>query len=87
MKPRLHRQMKRLGVEILDRVMVTALLSEDGIPGRRVVGALGIHTRTGETVIVLARTTVLAAGLPGRLWNFTTEYRPTFRDPTWPAMA
>jgi succinate dehydrogenase/fumarate reductase flavoprotein subunit len=81
MKPRLHRQMKRLGVEILDRVMVTALLTEDGIAGRRVVGALGIHTRTGETVIVQAKATVLATGLPGRLWNFTTEYRPTFRDP------
>jgi len=81
MKPRLHRQMKRLGVEILDRVMVTALLTEEGIAGRRVVGALGIHTRTGETVIVRAKATVLATGLPGRLWNFTTEYRPTFRDP------
>ena len=81
MKPRLHRQMKRLGVEILDRIMLTALLTEDGVAGRRVVGAMGIQTRTGETVIVRAKATVLATGLPGRLWNFTTEYRPTFRDP------
>jgi succinate dehydrogenase/fumarate reductase flavoprotein subunit len=81
MKPHLHRQMKQLGVEILDRVMLTTLLTEGGIAGRRVVGAMGIHTRTGGVVIVQARATVLATGLPGRLWNFTTEFRPTFRDP------
>lgn len=81
MKPRLHREMKRQGVEILDRVMVTALLTEEGEPGRRVAGALGIHTRTGEAVIVRSKATVLATGLPGRLWNFSTENRPTFRDP------
>jgi succinate dehydrogenase/fumarate reductase flavoprotein subunit len=81
MKPRLHREMKRLGVEILDRVMVTALLTDDGEPERRVVGAIGINSRTGEAVIVRAKATVLATGLPGRLWNFSTENRPTFRDP------
>ncbi len=81
MKPCLHRQMKRLGVEILDRVMVTALLTEEGQPGRRVVGAMGLNTRTGEFTVVRARATVLATGLPGRLWVFSTEYRPTFRDP------
>jgi succinate dehydrogenase/fumarate reductase flavoprotein subunit len=81
MKPRLHREMRRLGVEIFDRVMVTALLTEDGEPGRRVVGAIGIHTRTGETVIARAKATVLTTGLPGRLWSFSTENRPPFRDP------
>jgi succinate dehydrogenase/fumarate reductase flavoprotein subunit len=81
MKPRLHRQMKRLGVEILDRVMLTALLTERNVAGQRVVGAMGIHTRTGETVIIQAKATILSTGLPGRLWNFTTENRPTFRDP------
>lgn len=81
MKPALHREMKRLRVQILDRVMVTALLIEDGDQGRRVVGAMGIHTRTGEFTVVQAKATVLATGLPGRIWVFSTEYRPTFRDP------
>jgi len=81
MKPSLHKEMKRLGVQILDRVMVTALLTADGERGKRVIGATGIHTRTGEFFIVQAKATILATGLPGRIWVFSTEYRATFRDP------
>lgn len=81
MKPSLHKQMKRLGVTIVDRVMITALLTANGEQGKRVVGAMGIHTRTGEFYVVQARATILATGLPGRLWAFSTELRPTFRDP------
>jgi succinate dehydrogenase/fumarate reductase flavoprotein subunit len=80
-KPCLHREMKRLGVEILDRVMVTSLLTAEGAQGPHVIGATGLHTRTGEFMIVQAKATVLATGLPGRLWLFSTENRPTFRDP------
>ncbi len=81
MKPRLHREMKRLGVEIVDRVMVTALLTAESDQGKKVVGAMGVHTRTGEFYIVQARAVILATGLPGRLWVLSTELRPTFRDP------
>ena len=77
MKPCLHGELRRLGVKILDRVMLTAFLTD----GERVTGAVGLHTRTGELVVVRARATVLATGLPGRLWLFSTEYRSTFRDP------
>jgi len=80
-KPCLHREMKRLGVQVLDGVMVTALLTALGERGPRVIGAMGLHTRTGEFVVVQARATILATGLPGRLWLFSTENRPTFRDP------
>lgn len=81
MKPCLHREMQRLGVEILDRVMVTSLLTVEGEQGPRVIGATGLHTRTGEFWIVQAKATILATGLPGRIWLFSTENRPTFRDP------
>ena len=81
MKPSLHKEMKRLRVQILDRVMVTALLTEENDQGKRVVGAMGLHTRTGEFIIVQARATIYATGLPGRIWVFSTEHRPTFRDP------
>lgn len=81
MKPCLYREMKRLGVEIHDRVMVTALLTTEDESGPRVIGATGLHTRTGEFYVVQARATVVATGLPGRIWLFSTEYRPTFRDP------
>ena len=81
MKPSLRSELRRLRVKVVDRVMVTALLTADGAQGKRVVGALGIHTRTGAVYIVRAKATVLATGLPGRVWSFSTEYRPTFRDP------
>lgn len=81
MKPCLHREMKRLGVEILDRVMFTSLLTAGGVQGEKVIGATAIHTRTGELYVIRAKATVLATGLPGRMWLFSTENRPTFRDP------
>ncbi len=81
MKPSLYAEMRRLGVEILDRVMLTSLLTEGEGDDRRVVGATGLGTRTGEFVVVMAKATILATGLPGRIWNFSTEFRATFRDP------
>ncbi|MFC1996929.1 FAD-dependent oxidoreductase [Chloroflexota bacterium] len=81
MKPCLHKEMKRLGVEIFDRVMLVALLTADGESGTKVVGAMGLNTRTGEFYIVQAKATVMATGLPGRIWLFSTENSPTFRDP------
>ncbi|RPI72447.1 MAG: FAD-dependent oxidoreductase, partial [Desulfobacteraceae bacterium] len=39
MKPALYKECKRLGVEIVERAMVTGLLNENGLPGNRVVGA------------------------------------------------
>jgi succinate dehydrogenase/fumarate reductase flavoprotein subunit len=42
---------------------------------------MGLNTRTGEFYIVQAKSTVLATGLPGRIWLFSTENWPTFRDP------
>ena len=81
MKPRLFAEMKRLGVEVRDRIMLTALLTRGEGEGKRVVGAMGVHTRTGEFVVVRAKAVILATGMPGRLWVHTTEYRSTFRDP------
>lgn len=80
-KPSLHRAVKRARVAIVDRVMVIGLLTREGPEGTGVTGALGLDTRTGAFFVVRAKATVLATGLPGRLWNFSTEYRPTFRDP------
>ncbi|MBE3134182.1 MAG: FAD-dependent oxidoreductase, partial [Acidobacteria bacterium] len=81
MKPRLAAEMRRRGVGIRDRVMVTSLLTSEGGERKRVIGATGIHTRTGEFFVVLAKAVILSTGLPGRLWVHSTEYRATFRDP------
>jgi succinate dehydrogenase/fumarate reductase flavoprotein subunit len=80
-KPRLHAEMRRLGVDVHDRVMVTALLTEDAGRAPRVIGAMGVNSRTGAFHVFRARAVILATGLPGRIWNFSTELRSTFRDP------
>lgn len=83
-KPLLRKECLRLGVRVFDRVAVTALLTEGGRPGARVVGATGVHSRSGATVVVRAKATVLATSRPQRIWTFSSELRgiTTFRPPS-----
>ncbi len=46
----LYREMKRLGITILDRVMATSLLTEGGKAGGRVVGATGAERAHGRVL-------------------------------------
>ena len=83
-KPALHRELKRLGVDIYDRLMGTSLLTEDGVQGARVTGATALNVRTGRFYTFLARSTVLATARPFRLWVFSTELQglaSSFFDP------
>ncbi len=83
-KPALHRELKRLKVDVYDRVMGTRLLTEDGAQGGRVVGATGLNVRTGRFYTFLAGSTVLATARPFRLWVFSTELQglaSSFFDP------
>jgi len=73
MKPALYNELKSLGVEIYDRVMTTSLLTEEGRPGARVIGAAGVSVRTGEFYLFKAKSTVLATNQPFRIWVFSTE--------------
>ena len=52
------------GVEVLNRVALTELLTSDGqLPtGGRVVGACGFNTRTGEVCEIVANATVVCTG-------------------------
>ena len=60
----LYRQLRRLQVKITNRFMATRLLTAaDG----RIAGAIGVNTRTGEFLVVRAKSVVLAAGAAGRL--------------------
>jgi len=83
-KPALYKECKRLGVEIYDRVMATALLTHKGEQGGRVIGAMGINVRTGEFCVFKARAVVLSTSRPQRNWTFSSELRgiSTFRPPT-----
>ena len=79
-KPALVKEMKRLGIKILDRTEATALLvsEKDG----RGAGAAGMNVHTGELVVVSARATILCMSRPARVWLFNAdtaglcEFRP-----------
>ena len=73
-KPALKKECKRLGVTILDRVMATSLLNENGKVGNRIVGATGLNTRTGEFVIVKAKAVIMSAGGSGQMWHVDMEH-------------
>lgn len=83
-KPLLREELRRLNVQVFDRVAVSALLTEGGEPGTRVIGAMGVHCHSGATVIVRANATVLATNRPQRIWTFSSELRgiSTFRPPS-----
>ena len=81
-KPAMYRELKRTGVRILDRVMVTSLLTEAGVQGGRVIGATGIHTRTGKFFVFRAKASIMCMSRPSRVWLFSAslpglcEFRP-----------
>lgn len=70
LKPALCRELKRLGVKVFDRVMMTSLLTENGRQGTRVIGGTGVNVRTGRFYAFTAKATVLATAKPSRLWEF-----------------
>ena len=72
-KVKLHRRLLELGVKIYDRVMGTSLLNEGGVTGGRIVGATGVHTRTGRFYVFSAKATILATAKPLRLWQLGSE--------------
>jgi hypothetical protein len=81
-KRALYQECRRLGVRILDRTMATGLLTEGGKIGSRVVGAVGVDTRTGKFLVFGAKATVLCSSRPTRIWLFSpgasglSEFRP-----------
>jgi succinate dehydrogenase/fumarate reductase flavoprotein subunit len=56
--PTLRNPVLKSGAKIMDRIMLTDLLKQDG----RVVGAVGFHTRTGDFYIFKAKATVMCTG-------------------------
>lgn len=82
-KPAMYKEMKRLGVKIFDRIMVTSLLTEGGRQGSRCTGATGVHTRTGKFYIFRGKASIMCMSRPARIWMFSSdhtglcEFRPT----------
>lgn len=81
-KGAMYRELKKLNVEILDRVMVTSLLTENGVQGGRCIGATGIHTRTGKFFVFRGKSSIMCLSRPARIWLFSSahpglcEFRP-----------
>jgi len=68
---------KEKNATLYERVMITNLLTEDGRPGTRIVGATGINEETGEFYIFSAKCAILCtAGLSLQAtstWTFNSE--------------
>lgn len=81
-KPAMEKECRRLGVKIMDRVMVTSLLTENGKIGGKCIGATGINTRTGQFYVFSCKSAVMAMSRPARVWLFSSahpglcEFRP-----------
>ncbi|TFH16715.1 FAD-binding protein, partial [Candidatus Bathyarchaeota archaeon] len=58
-KHRLTEQCEKRGVEIYNRVAGTGLLTKDG----KVIGATGVHMRTGEFHVFQAKAVIMATGM------------------------
>ena len=86
-KPALYNELKRLGVELYEHIMVTKLLTEGGKQGARVVGAIGVNVRTGEFYIFKAKATILSTAQPLRIWIFNTELAGSYVEHDDPNLA
>lgn len=82
-KPALVKEMKRLGVKIMDRTEATALLvSQDTEEKKCGAGAMGMQVHTGKFYIFRAKSTILCMSRPARVWLFNPdtvglcEFRP-----------
>ncbi|MCG3189909.1 MAG: hypothetical protein LKCHEGNO_02448 [Burkholderiaceae bacterium] len=56
--PTMRSRALEVGVRVLDRLMITELLEQDG----RVVGAVGFNTNSGDLYVVKSKATILATG-------------------------
>lgn len=82
-KPALVKEMKRLGVKIMDRTEATALLVSKNKEGKlQGAGAMGMNVHTGKFYILRSKSTVLCMSRPARVWLFNPdtvglcEFRP-----------
>ena len=72
----LVKEVKRLGISVLDHVMVTDLVTEKNA----VVGAIGLELETDTILIINAKAVILATGGTGNLYSLTTNPPGTTGD-------
>jgi len=76
-KPALAKKARQSGVKILERTMLVDLLTDNG----RIAGATAVNTRTGEFIVIKAKTVLLCTGNLARNYSPETPqfYRYKFR--------
>lgn len=72
-KPAMYKEMKNLGVQLYENIMITSLLTENGKQGAKVVGATGVSVITGEFYIFNAKATVMPTGSLPSPWSIESE--------------
>jgi len=65
----LVKEVRRLGINVLEHVMVTDLITEKNA----VVGAIGLELETDTILIINAKAVILATGGAGNLYSLTTN--------------
>jgi fumarate reductase (CoM/CoB) subunit A len=65
----LVKEVKRRGIRVFERVMITKLFTENG----EVVGAAGLNLSSGDFLVFKAKSIVLATGGAGQLYGLTTN--------------
>jgi len=82
-KPSMYKELKKLGVKIVERTMITSLLTKDGKTGEKIIGAVGFNIRTGKFLTFKGKASVMCMSRPARIWLFSPsetglcEFRPT----------
>lgn len=77
-KPVLAKKVVDAGVKVFNRTAAVGLLTEDGRPGGRVSGAIGLGTRTGQFIVCTAKAVVLTSGGSYRVGRHKNSlYAPT----------
>lgn len=73
-KPAMANELKKLGVKVVERCMVTSLLTKNGAHGADCAGAVGFDTRTGKLCVFRGRSVVMTMSRPARVWLFSAAY-------------
>lgn len=60
-------------VQLFERIMITALLTEGGKQGARVVGATGFSLETGEFFVFHTKSAIISTGYACSMWIYNME--------------
>jgi succinate dehydrogenase/fumarate reductase flavoprotein subunit len=72
LKPKLGAAARRKGARVLDRTMLTSIVTRDG----EAVGATAINTRTNEFIFIKAKAILLSTGCATRLYPYVSSPYP-----------